>query len=64
MWQRLTTFLAKTKNPLQPDAFVFQTAERWAASDKLAGRTVVIMGDFNKSISTSPIGHPSMVCAR
>jgi endonuclease/exonuclease/phosphatase family metal-dependent hydrolase len=24
-------------------------AEKWATADKLAGRTVIIMGDFNKS---------------
>lgn len=42
MWQRLVQYLAKTKNPLQPDQFVIQTAERWAVSDKLGGRTVAI----------------------
>jgi hypothetical protein len=52
MWQRLLRFLAKTKNPLRPDAFVIQTAERWAAADKLAGRVVLIMGDFNRSAAS------------
>jgi hypothetical protein len=49
MWQRLGKYLAKTKSPLRPDEFVIQTAERWAVRDKLEGRAVAIMGDFNKS---------------
>jgi hypothetical protein len=52
MWQRLERFLDKTKNPLRPDAFVIQTAERWATADKLAGRVVLIMGDFNRSAAS------------
>jgi hypothetical protein len=52
MWQRLLRFLDKTKNPLRPDAFVIQTAEKWATADKLAGRVVLIMGDFNRSAAS------------
>jgi hypothetical protein len=52
MWQRLLQYLSKHDNPLQPDEYVIQTAERWAASDKLAGRVVLIMGDFNRSYAT------------
>ncbi len=49
MWQRLLRFLAKTMNSLRPDAFVMmQTVERWATADKLAGRVLLIMGDFNR----------------
>lgn len=49
MWQRLTAYLSRTNNPLRPEEYVTQTAERWSTADKLAGRTVIILGDFNKS---------------
>lgn len=53
MWQRLSKYLAKTTNSaLRPDEFVIQTAEKWAVKDTLAGRTVAIMGDFNKSYAS------------
>ncbi len=52
MWQRLLHFLTTTNNPLMPDAYVIQTTERWAAADKLAGRAVAIMGDFNRSTAS------------
>ena len=52
MWQRLLKYLSTTGNPLQPDEYVIQTAERWAAMDKLAGRVVFIMGDFNRTNTT------------
>jgi hypothetical protein len=47
MWQRLTTYLHKTRSNLRPDDYVIHAAERWAAADKLAGRTILIMRDFN-----------------
>jgi hypothetical protein len=49
MWQRLSKYLSKINSPLRPDEYVIQMAEKWATADKLAGRTVIIMGDFNKS---------------
>lgn len=45
----LAAYLAKTKSLLWFDEFVIRTAERWATADKMTGREVVIMGDFNKS---------------
>ena len=50
MWVRLQKYLTKTNNTARPDEYVLQTAERWAVAERLAGRAVVIMGDFNKSI--------------
>lgn len=45
MWQRLSQYFERTKSHLhQPGEYVIHTAERWAAADKLAGRTVLIMG--------------------
>jgi hypothetical protein len=49
MWQRLLAYLSKVNSPLRPNDYVIQMAERWATADKLAGRTIIIMGDFNKS---------------
>jgi hypothetical protein len=51
MWTRLLEYLKTTQSPLSPAEYVMQTAEKWAVSDRLAGRGVVIMGDFNKPLS-------------
>ncbi len=52
IWQHLLQYLSTSHIPLQPHEYVIQTAERWAALDKLAVRVVLIMGDFNRSSVT------------
>ncbi len=51
MWTRLLEYLRTMQSPLSPAEYVMQTAEKWAITDRLAGRGVIMMGDFNKSLS-------------
>ncbi len=51
MWTRLSSYLRTIRSPITPEEYVMHTADSWATTDRLAGRGVVIMGDFNKSLS-------------
>jgi hypothetical protein len=51
MWTRLSNYLKSIHSFLKPDEYVMTAANTWATADRLAGRGVLIMGDFNKCLS-------------
>jgi hypothetical protein len=51
MWTRMKKYLQTKAIQLSPAEYVMHTAERWAIADTLAGRGVIIMGDFNRPLA-------------